>query len=164
MRYEIPMWTLCFASIMLYFANPLSISGIFSNIILITVSEISLFSSFRMSNFRTDYPCMYEISLISCITASFLLLISSTITFQNQDLSTQINGKLPNYDPLTRCFIAAITICGAVLLFNIIVLVWKGIMIKRLRFNPQLERNSRISLTWNEDIFKLMFTRYRMTW
>jgi hypothetical protein len=85
LRYEIPLWSLCFISLMLYFANASQIALVFVNNILLSISFIFLLTNFRRSKYRANTLNLYELTISSFIVANFLLIINETDKYYGPD-------------------------------------------------------------------------------
>lgn len=116
-RNEIPLWNLCFASLMLYFSRNSDISSIYGNTILLSVSFIFLVTNFRRSKYRSSTLSLYEFTITSFIVANFLLIIHSTNNFYGE------NNEILDINSRGPFLYISIGLTSLSLFFNILIML-----------------------------------------
>jgi uncharacterized membrane protein len=119
LRQEIPLWTLCFAALMLFFGSPYKIALVYIGNILLSISFIFLGTNFRRSKYHANSVNLYTLTIGSFIVTTFLQIIHAVDNHYDTDNPVDNSAQGP-------CFYAAIGITSLLFLLNIIVLIVFG--------------------------------------
>jgi hypothetical protein len=93
LRQEIPIWVLTFVTLFLFYA-PTNIGNKYSNIILLLVSYISVFSNFRLKNQAQQVLTFYELKLMVLTLVPILLIITTYIDYYNPALFNNRSNQI----------------------------------------------------------------------